>query len=172
MMVILAGVIITMASFFSSELPDKVPIHFDTNGNPDMFTTRSEAVSTFTALSLTIGWFFVLFGLIIHKIPQKYLNVPNKAWWIREENRPLLQRLILTYGDYLIWMGVALSTFFIALYGYIFETVRKSEQVNSGVIVALSILIVLVVFAFVGVMIKKGMQKPSAPPIPSSNTWQ
>ena len=66
--------------------PEKVAIHFGSGGKPDSWApSQTQAllmagVHTFVFASL----FFSV--KLTHIFPKKYLNIPNKRYWIQEEN--------------------------------------------------------------------------------------
>ena len=71
--------------------PETVAIHFNFEGQPDGWASREFAAF------FSIGVIALLFILLqfparlLFKLPPWMVNLPNKDYWLREENRPAAQ---------------------------------------------------------------------------------
>ncbi len=108
---------ILMASFFvvtvgflgftlwaHTQLPDRVPVHFDGSGRPDRISSKMEL----TGVNLGVGvMMLALFGTLpffIEKIPMKYWNLPNKEYWLTLGRK---KEAVVQMNIYYVGMGLA-----------------------------------------------------------------
>ena len=108
---------ILMASFFvvtvgflgftlwaHTQLPDRVPVHFDGSGRPDRISSKMEL----TGVNLGVGvMMLALFGTLpffIEKIPVKYWNLPNKEYWLTLGRK---KEAVVQMNIYYVGMGLA-----------------------------------------------------------------
>ena len=63
-------------------LPDRVPVHFGLDGEPDRWASPGVAVLTFAVIgAVVVG----LLGAMAHwssRIPLSVVNIPHKEWWM------------------------------------------------------------------------------------------
>jgi uncharacterized membrane protein len=65
-------------------LPDRIAIHFDFEGRPNGWSTRTEFVVT---VGVLICLFVALFlsTMVLSRIPTRLVNLPNKDYWLAPE---------------------------------------------------------------------------------------
>jgi uncharacterized membrane protein len=75
--------------FFSSVdgLPDRLAVHFDANGNPNGFQSKTAFTGTFPLFVLLINGLLAAFCFAIKKIPAQFINVPWKGYWLSTPER-------------------------------------------------------------------------------------
>ena len=87
-----ANVVLTLVSWVI--LPDNVAIHFGSNGEPDGWAPVWFHVLIFLGIQLVL-FVTIYFGsrmsLGLHG---RWVNLPNKAYWLREENLPRAQEMV------------------------------------------------------------------------------
>ena len=87
-----ANVILTLVSWVI--LPDNVAIHFGANGVPDGWSPAWFHVLIFLGMQLVLFvtiWFGSKLSLGLHG---RWVNLPNKDYWLQEENLPKAQERI------------------------------------------------------------------------------
>lgn len=75
--------------------PPKVAIHFGTGGIPDGWAPAYVNSLLMVGLDALILLLFLFTPLMIRRTPARWINLPNKAYWLGEENRNRME-LILT----------------------------------------------------------------------------
>jgi uncharacterized membrane protein len=101
-------------------LPARVAIHFGEGGVPDSWASKQSNALLFLALETSLfALFFFAPGLTL-RLPEKYLSLPNKKYWLREENRPLFRKMITSK---LAEFG---AVFFVFLFGVGLLTIRAN----------------------------------------------
>jgi NADH:ubiquinone oxidoreductase subunit 6 (subunit J) len=85
----LANLALMLVSVFM--LPDQVAIHFSGGGVPDAWA--SKWVHALILLLATVPLFvlFVSAARLTLGMPEKWISLPNKAYWLKAENRAELQ---------------------------------------------------------------------------------
>ena len=97
-------------------LPDTVAIHFGRGGWPDSWATKE--TNTLLMLFLHVIVFLPLYGVsvLIDRVPPKFLSLPYKKFWLRDENRERAKQLMAGYMNkfgailFLFLLGVSLLT--------------------------------------------------------------
>jgi uncharacterized membrane protein len=83
-------------------MPERVAIHFDSNGVPNGFMSPT---TTALLLSFIVGFVGVtilgcsLLGAMIAKHMPEHFNIPNREYWLNEENRPKTVRRMCSYVE-------------------------------------------------------------------------
>ena len=97
-------------------LPSEVAVHFGRNGMPDSWAPKETNITIFLLIQLPLFILFYFASLLPLKIPPKLLSLPNKSYWLKEENissiQPKLGSLMLEFGCVLFTflLGVGLLT--------------------------------------------------------------
>jgi hypothetical protein len=112
--VFLLVVLFNLFSYFI--LPDNVAIHFSRGGEPDSWASRWTHILIFTVLMAVLYGSFALSPKLLEGVPSKYISLPNKDFWLRDENRPVAVRrmagLMYTFGTAtgLLMLGAMILT--------------------------------------------------------------
>ncbi len=97
LLVVLCIVNITLSCSYPLFFGSEIAIHFNASGEADNFASPY-ALSVFLVL---LGLFFCALGLfvpvMIDKAPKSSINIPNKEFWLSEENYPTFQRKFSSY---------------------------------------------------------------------------
>jgi uncharacterized membrane protein len=75
------------ALYYYPYLPERMAVHFNAAGAADGWGDRR---GFFISFGISYGLAAVLFGgmgLIIRGIPEKWINLPNKAYWLAPERK-------------------------------------------------------------------------------------
>jgi hypothetical protein len=100
-------------------LPERIATHFNKSGMPDCFGS-SRILLNLIGIQTLLFVIFLLMPKISFFFPDKWINLPNKAYWLKPENRPFAKILLETY----LWqMGAATLLLFLTL---TIETVRAN----------------------------------------------
>lgn len=89
---VVAAVVVVVWS--ATRLPDRVAIHFGTNGSADRWVSRTEAIVTSGVLVLGLALLFWGLGRWLPKLPMSMVNLPqaSKQAWIEAGQEDLLRR--------------------------------------------------------------------------------
>ena len=84
--VFLAVIVFNLASWLF--LPDGVATHFGRGGQPDGWMSKGTHVVMLTGLMIVIYLPFALSPKLLDGVPAKYVSLPNREYWLADENRP------------------------------------------------------------------------------------
>ena len=80
-------VCLVLTAWSHTVLPERVATHFGADGIADGWSSRGTNTTVFAGLHIGI---FVLFWFVPHLIritPDRWVNLPNKAYWLSDEHR-------------------------------------------------------------------------------------
>jgi len=127
--VFVASVLLTWVSFFY--LPPEVAIHFGKNGIPDSYATRQFQVLFFLAMDLVMFLMSLLLPSLIPRLPQKLISLPNREYWLAEEN---LSKFKSVFEELWWEYGVALLLFLMLTEALTIDANMSSPvQLNSEI---------------------------------------
>ncbi|MCF7847483.1 MAG: DUF1648 domain-containing protein [Kiritimatiellales bacterium] len=131
----IANVLLTLVSLVL--FPERMAIHFGAGGAPNGWATGyfNAFLMILTELVLFCSLYFT--PLVVLKIPARWINLPNKNYWLTEKNRPKAAAMITG----LMWQfGTAMFLFLfftgvLALQANLSDPVRFNEQLFMPVFV-------------------------------------
>lgn len=139
--------IVQMAVSYSF-LPERMATHFDLEGNPDGWSSRTSFVLLWVGLIVIINCWVPLTGKLMTKLPPGLTNLPNRDYWMSEPARREVAIGIVTSMMQGIFLGVNIC--FILLYQYTIDVnVDGSSDINMWVGIGFAV-VVPVFFAFWG----------------------
>ena len=96
-------VAVAMPIIYYPQLPETVASHFNYKGEADGSMTKSSFIIIQFALTLFMAIMFGALAIFIPKMPMSLINMPNKDYWLNDENkeetRKLIQRFLLWFGS-------------------------------------------------------------------------
>lgn len=118
--------------------PDQVAIHFGGGGQPDSWASKEFNAAIFLVLEVPFFLLFYYSSRLTLGFPSKFLNIPNKDYWLQEGNLVLFQQ---KFGRYMAEFGVAIFIFFfcityLAIQANLSEPVRLNETWFMAVFIA------------------------------------
>jgi len=72
---------------FDAQLPDTLAVHFGTSGRPDGWQSRQQFWIFSFGMIYGTWLFMAALAFLIHKTPDRWINLPNKAYWLAPERR-------------------------------------------------------------------------------------
>jgi len=125
----LANVVLWLVSLVV--LPDQVAVHFGRGGVPDSWASKEWNALVFVLMEIPLFLLFWYAPSLPLGIPPRYVSVPNKDYWLREENRPAFKR---TFQHLMDRFGAAFFLFFfcigvLTLQANLSQPVRLNERI-------------------------------------------
>ena len=123
-----ANVLLWMVSLVV--LPDEVAIHFGRGGAPDSWASKEWNALVFVLTELPLFLLFWYAPSLPLGIPPRFVSVPNKDYWLREDNQPAFKRRFQNLMDR---FGIAFFLFFfcigvLTLQANLSQPVRLNER--------------------------------------------
>lgn len=134
----------------SGPLPDHLAVHFDINGNPNGFQSKSAFISTFLIFVSSINGLFLALFLGIRYLPTALINIPWKKYWFATEERKIMvfEKLRAVLG----LTGIFMCAMFLFTEQVIYQANTRNAlfviPVNAGVFVILVFSIFLIALTF------------------------
>ncbi len=146
MLVLLTAGYLVFVAGSSSQLPQRVAIHFDINGLANNWIDRSHAVVFFETLA-GLPVLFAVISFLINVLPAWSFNLPNRDYWLAPERRP---KTVAWISGHLAWMGCLNAVFLAGIY---WLTLQANSLKPARLPVNLFLPMVGVFLAVVGVWI-------------------
>ncbi len=130
--ILLVTYVIALVQLFwmSSKLPDNFAVHFAPSGEPDSWAVRGTYLTMMITLFsfMTLLWLFV--GMIVKKIPLKYVNLPNRDYWMAPERKA---DTYASVGAYMASIGIAVNILLICVNWLTFwANMQNKVALNTG----------------------------------------
>ena len=131
--------------YFYPLLPEKTAAHFNIYGQPDAWQSKSTVILINIILVISVALLFRITIVFITKIPEGFINLPNKFYWFSENRKMETYQKI---SDFLYWFTDVTLLFFLFLFYLIYESnINSYTSISPGIWVILIIyLAVLAIF--------------------------
>ena len=132
----LANVALTLVSLLV--LPSEVAIHFGRGGMPDSWASNELNALLFLGIDLFIFIVFLVAPSLSLGLSPKWLSLPNKNYWLKEENRvvaqkklaPLMTEFGIAFYIFLFFVGL------LTLEANLADPVRLNETIFFPIFIA------------------------------------
>ena len=135
--VFLVNIIFLAASLFI--LPDRVAMHFSGGGEPDSFGSKYFYAIMLCLIELVTFSVFFFIPYIVMKSPPGMMNLPNKEYWLKEENRHALRSKIapLFYEFATVFFMFMFAVNLLAVKANLSEPVRLDNRLFFSILIVL-----------------------------------
>jgi len=103
-------------------LPAQVAHHFGASGQPDAWGSKMQFLIMHVVTISFMAAIFLGCGIVLTKIPNSMINLPNKDYWLASERR---EQSLVYIQTRLLWLGSFLMMFLLDL-------AHQSFQVHLG----------------------------------------
>lgn len=144
------------AGWYYPQLPDRIASHFGASGMPDGWSSKASFLAVYL---VTVGLTAVLLGLIgllLVRIPDKWINLPNKDYWLAPERRA--ETFGFLSGRFL-WFGSATLLLMIDTFHQVFRVNTGKAAGLEHPWLSLVLYLLFTVFWTVG-LIRRFLRKP------------
>lgn len=90
LIIFLLKIVLNIVFYFI--LPDNIAIHFRSGGRPDSWAPKEINALLFLGLDALLFFLFWSISSLVMNTPGKWINLPNKSFWLKEENKPLVKQ--------------------------------------------------------------------------------
>ncbi len=150
------------AAYYYPALPANMATHFDLQGQPDGWSSKSECMIVYAVLVGFLGVLFVCLALAIHKTPVWMVNMPNKDYWLSPERQEESYRWLSVC---MMWIGNATMAMTIVCMEIVFRA-NLWPAWNSGTAFLITISsYMVVVLVWTGFVLYR-FRKPKEPESP------
>jgi uncharacterized membrane protein len=121
-LLLLAVVATLHAWHLTTVLPERVASHFDAAGRPNGWASRAGFVQVYFFVIAVVTVSFASVAVLVARVPDSLINLPNKAYWLAPERR----------ASTLAWITGWSSLFGAATLLLMMAIMRQAELVNIG----------------------------------------
>lgn len=91
-------------AYYGPRLPDRMATHFDGAGAADGWSSRTEFTVMSLAMALGMGLIFLGTTAWLDRIPNAWINLPHKEYWLAPERRTAT---LDAFAREMEWLGAA-----------------------------------------------------------------
>lgn len=169
--IILYVAYVAMVFTTASGLPERVATHFGFEGRADGWMSRSAYQIFEVALPLVISLIFMGVSALVRFVPEKYVNLPRKDFWLVPERRALTDSIIRSR---MMWLACLMMFFFGGLHVLTLEANRvQPPQLPMGGLLLVVMCFLIALMTWVALLLMrfaktgegaKEVPQPSVPP--------
>ncbi len=113
---------ITYLAISAPQLPDQVATHFDVNGRPNGWMSRSTHLGLIGALGFLLPAMFIGIGTLMRFLPDSAFNLPHRSYWLAPERR---EETLAYFLSTFLWLSCLFVVFFMGLH---FTIIQANSQ--------------------------------------------
>jgi serine/threonine-protein kinase len=126
---LLAAAAVFQAAWYYPQLPATVASHFDGEGRPNGWMSR-EGFFTLQAIVLGVQVAVFVAGMrLVRRLPDRWINLPHKDYWLAPERREASLAYLETWG---LWMACAGFAFFLGIFQLTIEANLRRGHLPLG----------------------------------------
>jgi len=133
-------IVLGQAAFYYNDLPNKMATHFDINGTPDGWDTKSDFFLIWISIIIMLNIMSIITRTLFDKLPKWLYNIPNREYWFETKERKKYMHSVLCAMMDGIFAGTNLL--FIILMKYTYDiNLFDSSSINMwlGIVIMLPI---------------------------------
>ena len=119
---LLCATCVAHAIWYYPRLPEVVAQHFNASGQPDAWGVKANFLTAYLVAVGVVAVTFLGLGLLLSKIPDGAINLPNKDYWLAPEQR---QKTLDSLLSPMLWFGSLTMLLLLDIF-------HQSFQVNLG----------------------------------------
>jgi uncharacterized membrane protein len=129
--------------YYYPQLPEQVASHFNYLGEPDGWMSKSGFLVFQVLLVAFILGMTSLTPFLFRVLPDAFINIPNKSYWLAPEIRDeAARKLTETSGN----LRVALLLLFIGINHFAFQANVNGENLSNGVWLILGVFLLYTLY--------------------------
>ena len=106
------------------QLPERMAIHFDINGNPNDWLDKSPATLLSVGLMALLPAFFIGISQAISWLPSSLINMPYREYWLAAERR---ETSLQWMTGWMLWFSVTMAIFLLVTNHLTFVANRDAQ---------------------------------------------
>lgn len=129
-----------------AQLPDRIATHFGKGGNANGWGDKDSNMLIMQGLYVFFLLMFLGIPKLIGNTADRYMNLPNKAYWLKPENRKKAREITT---QFMHEMGIYLFLFFAVIGQMTFEAnMNPPPRINESHFFTALILFFVMIFAW------------------------
>lgn len=132
------------------QLPERMAIHFDINGNPNDWLDKFPATLLSVGLMALLPAFFIGMSQAIRWLPSSLINMPYREYWLAAERRETSMQWMT---GWMLWFSVTIAIFLLVINHLTFVANRDARPIppawfwgSLGMFLSCTFVMVLLMF--------------------------
>ena len=98
--------------WYWAQLPDRMAIHFGTNGEANQWMSRTGATALSCGLVVGLPLFFSVIPITVRRLPTSIINIPYREYWLAPERR---EATLQWMSGFLFWFAAGIAVFVVCI---------------------------------------------------------
>ena len=142
----------------SSHMPPRIAVHFGVDGVANGWMTPKEHILFVAGFGVGLPFFVALVFTLASHLPDHWINIPNRAYWLAVERRKATEQWIQRQG---LWLAYALVAFAALIHHSILRANSTDvPNLSSGLIVPPIAVLLSAVIVSTALMLRR-FRKPT-----------
>ena len=146
-LIVLTMIYLAQTAYFYPQLPAQVASHFNFWGEADGWMPKENFLVFHMILLVFILGTISLLPVLFNNLPDSFINIPNKSYWLAPERRAESLSIIAGETDNL---RIALLLFFIGINYFAFQANVSGGNLSNGVWLILGVFLTYTVYWTIG----------------------
>jgi uncharacterized membrane protein len=148
--VVIALLAVAQNAWYWGQLPDRVATHFNSEGSPNDWMTKTNATITMSAFQIGMPLFLIVVTLLAARLPASMVNIPHREYWLHPDRHASSMGYVQLFMN---WIAVAFSLFAMAINHLVFLANRDGVGLDTVWFGALMAVFLVTVFLLVDKML-------------------
>ncbi|MCY2984881.1 MAG: DUF1648 domain-containing protein [Planctomycetota bacterium] len=144
---VIALLAVAQNAWYWGQLPDRVATHFNSEGTPNDWMTKTNATLTMSAFQIGMPFILIAVTLLAARLPASMVNIPHREYLLHPDRHASSMGYFQLFMN---WIAVALSLFAMAINHLVFLANRDGVGLNTvwfGVLMAVFLVTVFLLVA-------------------------
>jgi len=139
-------------------MPEVVASHFAAEGVADGFMPRGQYVAFMMAVVLLVPLLLFFTGRLASRLPAKFVNLPNRHYWLAPERRAATLESLGTFGE---WAAYATLGFLCLLHWFVVRAnLQHPPRLEQSPLVGATALLFLALFIGMVIVLRRFVRVP------------
>ncbi|WP_285727633.1 DUF1648 domain-containing protein [Psychromicrobium xiongbiense] len=135
-----------LLTWFQMTAPDQVPAHFGAGGQASRWDSKNGFALLLTIVAAALSLLLTFLPQWLPRFPSALVNVPNRRYWTRPENRSALRELLEVDLSRIAALVILLLSWILVMVNY---AAQHGGEASDPLLIGPSLGIVLVILGYV-----------------------
>lgn len=135
--------------WYWGQLPDRVATHFNLQGVPDDWMSKTNATIVMSAFQVGMPFFLIAVTLLASRLPASMVNIPHREYWLHPDRHASTMFYVQSFMN---WIAVCFSLFAMAINHLVFKANRDGSRLDSVWFGSLLTVFLVTIFVWVAML--------------------
>ena len=153
----LTAALLAQAARHYPKMPEHMASHFDASGAADGWMSKRAFFEFLAGLTAFLLLMFVGLAKFLPKVPDAWINLPRKSYWLAGERREGTLRFV---SDWLLWQGCWMLAFTAVVHEWVYQANSSGSYHLDGRIWVAIAAFVIWTLSWIGLLLAKFLRVP------------